>query len=149
MRIALASPRAATSLEDGLGRVRRLAADGASRGAAIVCFPEAYLPGLHGLDDLEVLPYGPAEQERVIGAVRAIAAELGIAIIMGMERLAPAGSQIAALVVGRDGEVLGWQTKNSSPRARTRTTSPGTRGGSSQWMACGSGWRSATRDGGT
>ena len=112
MIVALASPRVATSLEVGLARVRRLAADAASRGAAIVCFPEAYLPGLHGVDDLEVLPYGPAEQERVIAAVRAGAAEHGIAIILGMARLTAGGTQIAALVVGRGGEVLGWQTKN-------------------------------------
>jgi predicted amidohydrolase len=50
MIIALASPRIATSLDDGLERIDRLAADAASRGAEIVCFPEAYLPGLRGLD---------------------------------------------------------------------------------------------------
>ena len=50
MRIALASPPVATSVDDGLEQVRRCLADASSRGAAIVCFPEAYVPGLRGLD---------------------------------------------------------------------------------------------------
>ena len=50
MRIALASPPVATSVDDGLEQVRRCLADASSGGAAIVCFPEAYVPGLRGLD---------------------------------------------------------------------------------------------------
>ena len=61
MIIALASPRVATSLDDGLAKVERLVSDAASRGAEIVCFPEAYLPGLRG-QDFDVLPY-EREQE--------------------------------------------------------------------------------------
>ena len=43
MIIALASPRVASSLEDGLTRIQRLIADSGAQGAGIVCFPEAYL----------------------------------------------------------------------------------------------------------
>jgi predicted amidohydrolase len=45
MIIALASPRVASTLEDGLDKIERLLADASARGAEIVCFPEAYLPG--------------------------------------------------------------------------------------------------------
>ena len=45
MKIALASPRVATSLEDGLDKIRRLTAEASAQGAEIVCFPEANLPG--------------------------------------------------------------------------------------------------------
>lgn len=48
MRIALATPRVAQSLDDGLTEVNRLQSDAAAEGAEIVCFPEAYLPGLRG-----------------------------------------------------------------------------------------------------
>ncbi len=49
MIISLASPCVATSLEDGLERVKRLQAEAAAQEAQIICFPEAYLPGLHGV----------------------------------------------------------------------------------------------------
>src|SRR5918912_115435 len=50
MIIALASPRVAASLDDGLERIKRLLSDAAAQGAEIACFPEAYLPGLRGQD---------------------------------------------------------------------------------------------------
>ena len=61
MIVALASPHVATSLDDGLARIERLVAEAASQHAQIICFPEAYLPGLRG-QDFEVIPWD-AEQE--------------------------------------------------------------------------------------
>ena len=49
MIIALASPRVAASAEECLERIERSISEAATRGAEIVCFPEAYLPGLRGL----------------------------------------------------------------------------------------------------
>src|SRR5262245_36861602 len=111
MIIGLASPRIATSLEDGLERIRRLLADASVQGAEIVCFPEAYLPGLRG-QDFEVLPWEPADQERAIGAVAEWARTYRIAAILGIERVTEAGRQIAAVVIDAEGRILGWQTKN-------------------------------------
>jgi predicted amidohydrolase len=48
MIIGLASPSVASSLDDGLSKVDRLLSEASSEGAEIVCFPEAYLPGLRG-----------------------------------------------------------------------------------------------------
>ena len=50
MLIALASPGAASTLDEGLDKIQRLLGEASARGAAIVCFPEAYLPGLRGQD---------------------------------------------------------------------------------------------------
>ena len=61
--IGLASPRVATSIDDGLERVRRLIADAAAQGALVVCFPEAYLPGLRG-QDFDVPPFDADDQQR-------------------------------------------------------------------------------------
>lgn len=44
MLVALATPRVADSVADGLEKIRLSLADAAARGAEIVCFPEAYLP---------------------------------------------------------------------------------------------------------
>src|SRR6185436_16439505 len=64
MKIALASPRVATSMDDALGKIERCLSDASTQGAEIVCFPEAYLPGLRGVD-FDVLPFDRADQERV------------------------------------------------------------------------------------
>lgn len=111
MIIALASPRVASSIEEGLDKVERSLSEAAARGAAVVCFPEAYLPGLRGLD-FEVPPFGPAEQERVLQTAAQLARKYKIATVLGMERLTDAGRQIAAVVLDADGEIQGIQTKN-------------------------------------
>jgi predicted amidohydrolase len=109
--IALASPLVAASLEDGVERVRRLQAEAARRDARIVCFPEAYLPGLRGLD-FDVPAYDRAQQELALDAVARSSREHRIATIIGMERITDAGRQIVAFVIDADGTVMGCQTKN-------------------------------------
>jgi predicted amidohydrolase len=109
--VALASPRIAASLDEGLAHVQRLIADAATQGAEIVCFPEAYLPGLRG-QDFEVPPFHRTDEERALRAVCAWARDHGIATILGMEHLSDAGRQIVAVVIDAAGHVLGMQTKN-------------------------------------
>jgi predicted amidohydrolase len=109
--VGLASPRPASSLDDGLARVDRLLAQASAQGAQVVCFPEAYLPGLRG-QDFEVFPFDAAAQERALQAVAHSARTHGVAVIMGMERFTDAGRQIAAYVIDARGTVLGCQTKN-------------------------------------
>jgi len=124
MIVALASPRVARTVEEGLSNVESLTAEAASRRASIVCFPEAYVPGLRG-QDFDVPDYGPSEQSRTEQAVCAAARRHGIAAIVGMERLVPEGRQVAALVAGADGEILGWQTKNQLDPSEDRFYAPG------------------------
>jgi predicted amidohydrolase len=111
MKIALASPRVARSLDDGLERIGRLMADAATAGARVVCFPEAYLPGLRGMD-FDVWPFSEADQALALERVQALAREHALAVVLGMERLVPAGRQIAAWVIDAAGALLGVQTKN-------------------------------------
>ncbi len=111
MIIALASPRPASSFDDGIERVERFAAEAAARGAGIVCFPEAYLPGLRG-QGFDVPPYGAAEQERAVESARELARSRRIAVILGIERIVPECRQIAAVVIDACGEVTGFQSKN-------------------------------------
>ena len=124
MIVALASPRVASSLDDGLERVGRLMDDAARRSASIVCFPEAYLPGLRG-DEFEPPPFDRDDQERALRAVGEMARERRIAAIVGMERIVERGRQIAAVVFDADGEVRGWQTKNQLDPSEERFYVPG------------------------
>jgi predicted amidohydrolase len=122
--IALASPRVATSVEDGLEKIERCLSRAAAGGAAVVCFPEAYLPGLRGLD-FEVPPFDRAQQERALEAVGAWARRYGVATILGTERFTDAGRQIAAVVFDARGEIQGWQTKNQLDPSEDRHYVPG------------------------
>jgi predicted amidohydrolase len=124
MIIALASPRIATSVDDALHKIDRSLADAAARGAEIVCFPEAYLPGLRGLD-FEVPPFDRAQQERALAAVGELARTHGVATILGTERCTEAGRQIAAYVFDADGRVQGYQTKNQLDPSEDRNYVPG------------------------
>ena len=76
-----------------------------------MCFPEAYLPGLRGLD-FEVPPFDPTQQERALRAVAQWARTYQVATVLGMEWLTNAGRQIAAVVLDARGEIQGCQTKN-------------------------------------
>jgi len=123
--VGLASPRVASSIDDGLNRIKRLMGDAAARGAEIVCFPEAYLPGLRG-QDFDVPDFDRADEERVLRAVAVYARELRIAVILGMEHVTDDGRQIAAFVLDADGRLLGVQTKNQLDPSEDRFYVPGT-----------------------
>jgi len=122
--IALASPRVASSIDDGLERVRRLMAEASARGATLVCFPEAYLPGLRG-QDFDVPAFDAADQQRALDAVSGWARSFGIGVILGMERTVQAGRQIAAFVIDADGRLQGVQTKNQLDPTEDRFYVPG------------------------
>jgi predicted amidohydrolase len=124
MIVALASPSVASSLEDGLEKFERLLSEASGQGASIVCFPEAYLPGLRG-QDFEVWPFDEAKQERALQAVAECARKYAVATILGMERLTPAGRQIAAFVIDSRGELQGYQTKNQLDPSEDRFYVPG------------------------
>lgn len=125
MIVGLASPGIASSLDDGLDRMKRLMAEASAQGAEIVCFPEAYLPGLRG-QDFEVFPFERAQQERVLRVVGEWARAYAVAAIVGMERVTDAGRQIAAVVIDARGQVQGCQTKNQLDPSEDRFYVPGT-----------------------
>jgi predicted amidohydrolase len=111
MIVALASPRVASSIDEGLDKVKQSLSEVSAQGADIVCFPEAYLPGLRG-QDFEIPPFDETQQKRALQAVAQWARTYAVATILGMERITGAGRQIAAVVIDAGGQVQGYQTKN-------------------------------------
>jgi predicted amidohydrolase len=124
MIISLASPCVASTLDEGLEKIKRLLSEGSAQGAEIVCFPEAYLPGLRG-QDFEVFPFDQKQQERALQAVAQWARTFAVAAILGMERLTEAGRQIAAFVIDAKGQVQGYQTKNQLDPSEDQFYVPG------------------------
>ena len=154
MIIALATPAVARTLDEGLDKIKWLQSEASAQGAEIVCFPEAYLPGLRG-QDFEVVPFDRAQQERALEAVSQWARGYAIATILGMENVTDAGRQIAAYVVDASGQLQGYQTKNQLDPSEDRFYVPGTsrrifevNGTKFGVSICHEGWRYPKRSGG-
>ena len=79
-------------------------------GAAIVCFPECYIPGYRAVG--KPVPPPDAEfLERAWQRVAAAAAAAAVAVVLGTERPVAGQWRLTALVVNRDGTVAGFQDK--------------------------------------
>ena len=124
MIIALASPRVASTLDDALDKIEGLLSEASTQGAELVCFPEAYLPGLRG-QDFEVLPWDRSQQERALKSVAQLARTYAVATILGMESVTDAGRQIVAVVIDAAGEIQGYQTKNQLDPSEDQYYVPG------------------------
>src|SRR5262249_45133538 len=124
MLIALASPRVASSLDEGLDKIKRLMSEASAQGAEIVCFPEAYIPGLRG-QDFEVYSFDETDQEQALQVVREWSRAFILASILCMERISDAGRHIAAFVIDARGQIQGYQTKNQLDPSEDRFYVPG------------------------
>ena len=124
MIIALASPGIASNLDEALDKIKGFICEASARGAEIVCFPEAYIPGLRG-QDFEVYAFDHTKQERGLQAVAEWARTYEVATVLGMERLTEGGRQIAAVVIDAQGQLQGYQTKNQLDPSEDQFYVPG------------------------
>ena len=113
-RIALASPRFAPSVADGVQEVRRYLREAAAAGAHLACFPESYLPGIRG-QEFSVPAHDQRALAQALEEVRAAAREAGVAAIVPMDWEYHGRLYNVAVVIAETGEVLGCQTKNQVP----------------------------------
>jgi predicted amidohydrolase len=109
-RLALANLPFPESPEQSLTAAEQAIAEAGAERADVVCFPECFLPGYRGLGKT-VPPPDAAFLERAWADVAAAAAKANVAVVLGTERLVDGALRISALVVGRDGKVLGFQDK--------------------------------------
>lgn len=114
LRVGLAAVRNAPSVEVRLATAERVIAEAAAQNAAIVCFPETYVPGLRG-QDFDVPPPDQARQEAALERIRAAAGRHGVAVVLPMEWETAAGLHNVAFVISRAGEVVDFQAKNQLP----------------------------------
>ncbi len=110
MRIALANLRFPPSPDESIALVTNAIADAAAARAAIVCFPECYVPGYRGLG-MTVPPPDPLFLDRAWSTIAAAAAAADIAVVLGTERIVGEALLATALVINRDGTLAGFQDK--------------------------------------
>lgn len=110
VRIALANLREPTAPDDSVQLAIAAVAEAWRRGAAVICFPECFVPGYRWPDRPGPTP-DPAFLERAWNSVADAARQASIAVILGTERVTAQGLQITACVINSDGTVAGWQHK--------------------------------------
>lgn len=110
VRIALANVRYPATREESVEIATAAIEEAADKGARMVCFPEAYVPG-YRWPGKKVAPPDQSFQERAWKAVVAQAGKAKIAVVLGTERFVAGDLRLTALVVGNDGAVIGYQDK--------------------------------------
>lgn len=124
IRVALANiPFADTPDQSVALAVQAIAAARSAR-ADLICFPEAYVPGYRA-PTRTVAPPDAAFLERAWSTVGAAAAEHGVAVILGTERVVDRGLVLSALVIDRDGTRAGFQDKVQIDPSEEATYRPG------------------------
>jgi predicted amidohydrolase len=125
VRIALANLRFPSTPDESVELVRDAIAQAAAAQAAIVCFPECYVPGYRA-PGKGVPPIDAAFLERACSDVADAAGSSRIAVVLGTERLVDGAPRITALVVDRDGTIAGFQDKMQLDPSEESTYSSGT-----------------------
>jgi predicted amidohydrolase len=124
MKIALASPPFPKSISDGLSHIERLVRDASAQQAAIICFPESYIPG-YATNEFKVESSTPEKLESALQKVCVMAKENSIAVILPMDWFIPEGLLNVAFVISDNGEVLGYQSKNQLDPTEDKIWIPG------------------------
>jgi predicted amidohydrolase len=123
-RIALANLPYAATPDESVALARAAIAEAADQRAALVCFPECYVPGYRGMGHQPPAP-DAAFLERAWSGIADAAAKAGVAVILGTERVVDGTTRISALVIDRDGSVLGFQDKVQLDPSEEATYSAG------------------------
>lgn len=124
MRIALATLRFRPDPDDALRAVVDAMHEAANRKARIVCTAECYVPGMRGVG-LDVAAPDADLLARAERTIREAAATIGVAAVVGVERVTTAGLIASALIVARDGHLLGYQDKVQIDPSEEGTYTPG------------------------
>jgi predicted amidohydrolase len=110
VRVALANVRIPGSPEESVDLAKSAIAEAGRRGAAVVCFPECFIPG-YRWSSTSGAPPEPVFLERAWAGAADAAKAARVTVILGTERVTDRGLQITACVIDPDGTIQGWQDK--------------------------------------
>jgi predicted amidohydrolase len=110
VRIALANLRFPASPEESVELAGHAIQEAGDEQAAIICFPECYVPGYRS-PDKQIPPPDPDFLEQAWADLAAKAAAANVGVILGTERVVDGTLRITALVIEPDGQIAGFQDK--------------------------------------
>jgi predicted amidohydrolase len=123
-RIALANLRYPCTPNESVHLAAQAIEQAAAAGAAIVCFPECFVPG-YRTPTRQAPPPDAAFLEQAWCAIAAAAAMRRITVVLGTERIADKGLVISALVINPDGTRAGFQDKEQIDPSEESVYTPG------------------------
>ncbi len=124
VRIALANIRYPATRDESVALARAAIEQAAVENAVIVCFPECYVPG-YRTPGRPMPPPDVAFLERAWADIAQTAATANVGVILGTERLVDGRRRLTALVIDRDGTILGFQDKVQLDPSEESSYSPG------------------------
>ena len=124
VRIALANIRFPTSPEDSVAGAEEAVAGASAAAADLVCFPECYVPGYRS-KGRHAPPPDAAYLESAWARIAAAAGRGNVAVILGTERFVSDRVVLTALVIARDGTIVGFQDKVQLDPSEEGIYSPG------------------------
>lgn len=110
MRIGLATAPVPKSLEHSLRSILDFMDQAAGFDVDLICFPEAYLPGMRG-QGFSIPLCEQDELRTALGTVCQAAADHGMAVILPMEWPSEKGRYNLVQVISPEGKILGRQCK--------------------------------------
>jgi predicted amidohydrolase len=110
VRIALANIRFPHSFDDSVGLATRAIESAAIAEAAVICFPECFVPGYRVVGK-PVAPPNGAMLEEAWSAIAEAAAKARVAVVLGTERILNGELVATALVIHANGSIAGFQDK--------------------------------------
>lgn len=111
IRIAMANIRAPVDREDSIRLALDAMEESSTGGAAVVCFPECFLPG-YRVQVPHQLPPDPDWLAKAWSTIDKKAADLCICVVLGTERIDKDGNlMISVRVTNSDGSLSGFQDK--------------------------------------
>jgi predicted amidohydrolase len=123
-RIALANVRFPGNLAESVQIATDAIHAAALAGAAIVCFPECFVPGYRA-SGKNVAPPSSDLLEEAWARIAREAAASGMSVVLGTERLVQGSLVATALVIGSDGVRMGFQDKVQIDPSEDGTYTPG------------------------
>jgi predicted amidohydrolase len=123
-RIALANLAFPATPEESVTRAVTAIREAAAQHAAIIGFPECFVPGYRGLGT-RVPPPDAAFLTRAWSDIAAAASHHHVAVVLGTERFIDGGLAATALVIAADGSTAGFQDKVQIDPSEEGTYTPG------------------------
>ena len=125
VRIAVASTPLTADLDEAVPAAVAAVEEAGRLGAAIVCLPEAAVPG-HRVQGRPVPDLSAGALDEALAMIAEAARRAGIVAIVGTERPTAAGREIVSVVLGTDGTRLGHQAKTQIDPTEEADYVPGT-----------------------